>query len=305
MAKNPEPRAHHYVPQCWLAGFTETGEKNGRLWVTDLLRGRQWRTTPEKAGYIRDFYRLSDPAPDPVVVEKFFSEVESQIAPILKSLDVNLREPQNDELDALLQFMAFQWVRVPRFRPYALQILDSLTRRGIAEYLQSPDTWRAGLIEAGIDPDGPGADYERSRAFLESRKFDIVAETDWYMERAFKDVQGIVPLLRQRFWGTSFSEKGRFVASDNPVGLDGPRGEMVGFKNADVVTYPVSRHVFLTGTLQRVKRPSFTFNYAAQLNTMVLLMSDAQIYSHVPDFCWADANRRGQTDWRLFSKNHF
>ena len=83
------------------------------------------------------------------------------------------------------------------------------------------------------------------------------------MQRAFEDVEGIIPLLRERFWGASFSEKGRFIASDDPVGLDGPRGEMVGFKNADAVFYPVSSHVFLTGTLQRVKQPPITFNYIA------------------------------------------
>ena len=68
-----EPRKHHYVPQCWLAGFTETGENDGRLWVTDFSRQRQWPTTPANTGQIRDFYRLSDPAPDPVGVERAFS----------------------------------------------------------------------------------------------------------------------------------------------------------------------------------------------------------------------------------------
>src|SRR5205807_2830981 len=127
-----EPRRHHFVPKCWLAGFTESGENDGRLWVTDLSRQKQWATTPENAGHIRDFYRLSEPTPDPVVVEKFFSELESQVAPIIKKLDRDLRVPNQDELDALLNFIAFQWVRVPRFRPYALQILDRLARRGPA-----------------------------------------------------------------------------------------------------------------------------------------------------------------------------
>ena len=71
-----EPRRHHYVPQCWLAGFTETGENDGRLWVTDFSRQQQWPTTPANAGHIRDFYRLADPAPDPVAVERFFSQLE-------------------------------------------------------------------------------------------------------------------------------------------------------------------------------------------------------------------------------------
>ena len=50
----PEPRAHHIVPKCWLAGFTDTGENDGRLWVTDLKRKKQWPSTPINTGHRRD-----------------------------------------------------------------------------------------------------------------------------------------------------------------------------------------------------------------------------------------------------------
>ncbi|MGD0579357.1 MAG: DUF4238 domain-containing protein [Bryobacteraceae bacterium] len=300
-----EPRRHHFVPQCWLAGFTESGTNEGRLWVTDLSRQKQWATTPEHAGHIRDFYRLSEPTPDPVAVEKFFSELESQVAPILKSIDRERRPPNDDELDELLHFMAYQWVRVPRFRPYALEIVGRLTRQKLAEELQSRDTWLAGLKKAGMDPDAPGADYEGMKRFFESGEFNITAETDWYMQRAFKDADGIFPLLRERYWGTSFTAKGRLIASDNPVVLEGPKGQNIGFKNAEFVLYPMSRHVFLTGTLEHVRRPVFNFNYFASLNTMMLLGADAQVYSYIPDFSWLDEERKHQTDWRLFSKERF
>lgn len=302
--KHPEPRAHHYVPQCWLSGFTETG-KDGRLWVTDLSRQKQWPATPENAGHIRDFYRLSDPSPDPVVIEKFFSAIEGQIAPLLKSLDAERRAPNDDELDALLHFMALQWVRTPRFRTFALQVFNSSTRRSILEFLRSPQTWRTALLEAGIDPDTPKADYESAQTFVTSGEYNLVAGPDWYLLKAIRGVERIMPSLRNRFWETSFSEKGRFIASDNPVGADGPRGEKVGFKNADVVFYPISRHVLLTGTSQRLKQLKITFRSIAQVNTMMLLNAEAQVYSPIPDFCWADEQRRVQTDWRLFSKNKF
>jgi len=300
-----EPRRHHFVPKCWLAGFTESGTNDGRLWVTDLSRRKQWTTTPENAGHIRDFYRLSEPTPDPVVVEKFFSELESQVAPILKSIDTERRPPNDDERDALLHFMAYQWVRVPRFRPFALETLESIARQKLAEELQSRDTWLAAQKKAGMDPDAPGADYESMKRFFESGEFNITAETDWYMQRAFKDADRIVALLRERYWGTSLTANGRLIASDNPVVLDGPKGQMVGFKNAEVVLYPVSRHVFLTGTLERIRRPPFNFNYFGSLNTMMLLRADAQVYSHIPDFSWLDEQRKHQTDWRLFSKERF
>lgn len=75
----------------WLAGFTETGENDGRLWVTDFSRQRQWPTTPANAGHIRDFFRLANPAPDPVVVERFFSQLEGMVAPVFRALDTERR----------------------------------------------------------------------------------------------------------------------------------------------------------------------------------------------------------------------
>src|SRR5438552_4108506 len=76
-AKSSEARAHHFAPQCWLAGFTDIGEKTGRLWVTDLKRKKQWASTPQNAGHRRDFYRASDPGLDPLTFEKQFSKIES------------------------------------------------------------------------------------------------------------------------------------------------------------------------------------------------------------------------------------
>jgi hypothetical protein len=303
--QDAEPRGHHFVPKCWLAGFTETGEKDGRLWVTDLSRQKQWPTNPEKAGRIRDFYRVSEYRPDPNVVEKAFSDAEAAIGAILRSLDRDPRPPNPDELDALLQFMALQRGRVPAFRPFVLKVLESITQRGMREALQGRETWAAALQKADIRPDAPGADYDSTKKFFESGEYNVVAETEWYVQRALHAAQRIVPSLRKRYWGTSFSPKGRFIGSDNPVGLDGPKGVMVGFKNADVVIYPASRHLFLYGTLERVARPPMNLKYFSHMNTMMLLGSDCQVYSHLPDFDWLDENSKHQTCWKLFSKSNF
>lgn len=109
----------------------------------------------------------------------------------------------------------------------------------------------------------------------------------------------------ERHWGISFTNQGRLIASDNPVVLDGERGNMIGFRNAEFVLYPLSRHAFLTGMLEPIARQVENFNYFASLNTMMLLGADAQVYSHIADFSWMDENRRHQTDWRLFSKASF
>jgi hypothetical protein len=300
-----EPRAHHFVPQCWLAGFTETGQKDGQLWVTDLARAKQWQTNPAKAGHRRDFYRVSDPELDPVVVEKALSKIEDAIAPLLRSLDQERREPTHDELEFLIWFMAIQWVRVPAFRPTVLAITDSFLRSQLSAALKSRESWAAALMEAGIPADSPGADYDGMREFERSGQYSLQAETEWYMERAFKAADTIVPLLRARHWTVSLSKSGSFIGSDNPVALDGPKGEKVGFKNAEIVTYPVSRHMLLCGTKIAVTPQLVSRRFIAHANTFSMLTAEAQVYSSLSDFCWSDETSQYRTDWKAFSKEKF
>jgi hypothetical protein len=297
-----EPRAHHFVPQCWLSGFTESGQKNGRLWVTDLKRQKQWPSSPINAGHRRDFYRLSASDVDPIVVEKAYSRLEDGIGPILRALDEDKRYPTDAELEALLTFIAIQWTRVPAFRPTVLAIADSIHRSFFAGALKSPEAWAKSLQDAGIPLDSPGADYEKMREFQRSRQYSLSAETDWYVMRAFKAAETIVPSLIDRQWGLSLSRTGSFIASDNPVALDGPSGQKIGFKNAEIVLFPISRHVFLHGTKVRVRQPRVSFNYIARMNTFMMLTADEQVYSHIPNFCWLDESGKYQTDWKLFSK---
>src|SRR4051794_2465165 len=106
--RKSEARAHHFVPQCWLSGFMENADKNGRLWVTDLKKRKQWSSSPANVGHRRDFYRVSEPSLDPTVVETALSKMESAIAPVLRDLDRERRRPTIDELEDLLAFMAIQ-----------------------------------------------------------------------------------------------------------------------------------------------------------------------------------------------------
>jgi hypothetical protein len=270
--------------------------------VTDLKRRKQWPSSPINAGHRRDFYRLSNPETDPLVVEKTYSRLEDRIAPVLKSLYEDKRSPYKAELEALLIFIAIQWSRVPAFRPTVLAIADSIHRAYFSEALKSPEAWTRALRDAGIRSESAGADYEHAREFQQPGRYSLSAETDWYAMRAFKAAETIIPRLMGRHWGHSFSRSGSFIASDNPVVLDGEPGQKIGFKNAEIVLYPVNRHLFLHGTNARVRAPRMSFKFIARMNTFMMLTADEQVYSHVPDFYWLDESGKCQTDWKLFSK---
>jgi hypothetical protein len=300
--KPSEPRAHHFVPQCWLAGFTESDEKEGRLWVTDLGRAKQWPTNPANAGHSRDFYRLSDPRLDPLVVENTFSKIETEIAPLLKAIDQELRQPTKDELEVLVWFIAIQWVRVPAFRPRVIMIEESVFRSQLLRDLETPETWAAALKRSRIPTDSPGTEYEAVREFIHSKQYSLEAENEWYVQQAFRAANIIAPMLMDRHWRISFSKTGNYIGSDCPVAMDGPKGEMVGFKSAEIVTYPISRHALLYGTRVPVNPPLVSLMSIAHWNTFAMLTAESQVYSHKPDFCWLDEFGKYQTNWNLFAK---
>lgn len=301
-----EPRAHHFAPQCWLAGFTDTGEKDGRLWVTDFKRRKQWPSNPENTGHRRDFYRVSDGTfEDPTAFEKLFSRVEGLIAPLFKAMDRPPRGPYRHEWESLFTYMAIQWMRVPAFRPTLLRVADRIHRELFAEALKTPKSWAAWLLNLGIAPDEPGADYEEMVEFERAGQYTLSAEPEWFLLEGFKAMEGVITCLAERYWSASVSSSGSFIGSDNPVSMDGPIGQEIGFKTAEVVVFPVSRHVFVYGTNLRANAMTTTRKRIAALNTFTMLAANEQVYSHAPDFCWLDEAGRYQTDWRLFSRDKF
>jgi hypothetical protein len=300
--KGSEPRAHHIVPRFWLAGFTETGEKDGRLWVTDLSRGKQWQSTPAKTGYINDFYRVSDPSLDPVVVEKALSTMEGIVAPILKAIDRERRPPREDELGELLQFMAIQFVRLPAFRILALNVLEKMNLENMAEALKTEESWAAAMKKADITSGTPGSDYDGMKEFFKSGEYTLSAATEWYMQRAFMVAGEIASRLEKRHWGMAISPSGSFIGCDNPVMMDGPKGNLTGFVNAEIIMYQLSRHVLLYGGHPDIAPPFVNRKYIARMNTFAMIRAQDQVYSHVPDFDWQDDTEKVQADWHLFSK---
>lgn len=242
---------------------------------------------------------------DPTGAEKLFSKIEDTVAPILKRLDDELRGPCEDELDHLLLFMAIQWVRVPAFRPTILAIADSFHRSKISEALKSKESWARMLREAGISSDDPAADYEAAREFERSGEYTLSAENEWYLMRGLQGVETIVARLKDRHWGACISRKGSFIGSDNPVAMDGPRNRKIGFKNAEIVTYPVSSHILLYGTNVPVRTPLVSQMFIAHKNTFAMLAADEQVYSAMRDFCWLDVAEAYKTDWKQFSKKHY
>lgn len=299
-----EARAHHFVPQCWLAGFTDTGDsKDGMLYVTDLRRRKQWRCKTSEAGHRRDFNRVDDPSvPDPLFVEKSLADVENDVAPLLKTLFQSRRSPKDGvELGTLVEFMAIQWIRLPAFRSLMDHLLESRLRKD----LKNPLSWSMALRRAGVRPDGLGVDYSRAVAALNNEQIKFTANPGFYLKHGTSQLKVLDRGLKKRCWYALMSPSGQFIASDNPIMLDGHYGQGIGFRNAELVIYPVNRHLLLCGALKPIDPPFVTRKIIAMHNTFTMFRADEQVYSHRSDFHWLDKNGKFQNDWKLFSTTDF
>lgn len=298
-----EARAHHYVPQCWLAGFTDTGERDGMLYVTDLKRRKQWRCKPSEAGHRRDFNRIDDPKlDDPIAIEKAFSDIESSLAPVLRALCSEERGPKDGyEVGVLAEYMAVQWVRVPDFRG----VVDRTLESKLARALETPESWNQLLKETSISLDDPNAEYERQRRIGKEIKLSL--KTGVYFKHGSTFLPEIEKSFSKRYWSSLFSPSGNFIGSDNPVALDGPFiGDGNRFETARRAVYPVSRHLYLYGNLSPTSDyVHVTTKLIAMCNTFTMLNASEQLYSHRPDFHWLDSEGKCRNDWEAFAVSDF
>jgi hypothetical protein len=183
------------------------------------------------------------------------------------------------------------------------KVLDDVAREKLATDLRSRQHWQKALKRAGISENDPGAAYESMLEFYHHGEFSLTVQTEWYVKQTFQAAEHILPSLRQRHWRSIFSPTGSFISSDNPVIVDGPKGQKMGFKNAEIVLYVLSRHVLAYSTLEPDIPQLVNRKYIAHMNTLSLLRAE-QVFSTVPDFCWLDENKKYQTDWGLFMKGN-
>src|SRR5215204_223230 len=101
-----EPRQHHILPAFFLAGFTDTGTKDGTLHVFDYPRKRRYTSKPEKVARERDFYRIYKPGLDEYAIEKdWWQTLEGEVAPVLRRVsETDVASPE--QLGTLLSLAA-------------------------------------------------------------------------------------------------------------------------------------------------------------------------------------------------------
>lgn len=214
-------RRHHYVPAFWLAGFTPTGAKEGRIVVVEKHTGRTFRAKPTTAGFEKDLFTVEHPELEPDAIERAFGEAEGKIAPALRRLISGSSDPR--DLAIVLNLVALLAVRVPSVRrvlsgaveEIASRLTDmTLSERGRAAYEEF-------VRSSGSEP-GQAVTFDQLRAAWAKGGFRPVADPTFITMQTVEIAAELYEWLALRQWAVIEADQwnsGTLIGCDRPVCL--------------------------------------------------------------------------------------
>jgi hypothetical protein len=107
-------RIHHFVPQCYLKGFTRN-RKKPRLFVVDRKEASSFFTHPKNVAAQRDFHRVEVNGIPTDALENAFSGFESELTKALLAA-VEMQTIEGEVKIYLLNLMTLISVKNPRHR---------------------------------------------------------------------------------------------------------------------------------------------------------------------------------------------
>lgn len=136
-----DPKRHHYLPACYLAGFTAARHRDSPFAVYDRDKDEFRTQTPDGSAFQRFYYaRTAADGTRDLSIERFFSQLEGGAKPIVDALERGSAvEPH--ERQTLALFIAFLHTRVPKFDRRLNEIGNVMDRvlRGDNLRATSPD----------------------------------------------------------------------------------------------------------------------------------------------------------------------
>lgn len=298
-------RRHHYVPQCYLKGFAKDPDKP-KLFVIDGKERRTFCTAPANVAAERDFHRIEVEGHRPDTLENAFSGFESDVS---RALDRIIRARSISDADDrayLLNLMALMTIKSPRRRENWRNFVEQITKRRMDLVTATPERFAALIRRAKadgyIDPDAP-EDYQRMRDFIEADRYTITVPTGRHIALEMEAFETVLPFFFHRRWVLFRAPPGAtgFVTSDHPICLmwtDPERRDKFpppghGLRRTQLL-FTISNELAMMGAFEaQEEERDAPDRLIAEINTMVALDADRQIYARDSNFIyWMAHNKR-------------
>ena len=293
-------RNHHYIPQFYLKGFLDPSRSKEQLCVIDKTKKYSFFTNPRNVGSERDFNRVDIPGKPIDAVEKSLSDIEGEVARVLKYVEDNATLPKGTDMETLLYFVALLYGHNPQFRNNLSSSETTLIKQMLRASLSNPESYES-WAQQERDAGREVPEYEEAKRFVEEGRFDILYGHGHHLRYELQSVDKILFLLRHRQWSLFIAEEGAsdFVCSDRPVALitigDPPQnpdhpynigGPGLAQSNTEL-TMPLNRRMALFGAFNI---PSYVGmageKMIADFNSNTILYAKRQIYCSNLGFKW-------------------
>jgi hypothetical protein len=289
------PQSHHILPVFYLAGFTDTGTRDGRIHVFDYFHHTRYSANPNRVANEREFYRMYEPGTDPYEVERDLARVENECAPVLYRVVETGKFHGGEELGTILSLVALLHARgrVARER-ISMGIRQTMTQKIKAGEVtrEQWETMVAAEIRAGVDLSSLPP-FEELKGLIE--------RGEWKPKAPEVLKVGLIPTMQKlifnsivdRTWSLARATptSGGFICSDTPLSWSDlpPSHPDASKERIDdpniIVTFPLSKELALItrndgrrGTYQAVAK------VVSGVNSRTHLGSRGTLYSASEDF---------------------
>jgi hypothetical protein len=306
--RGSQPRRHHFLPVFYLAHFTDTDSREGRLWVLDQSEAKQWPATPIKAAFETDYYRTKfKDGGDEFRVERALAELESEFSPVYEETICQCRVPTGIDLNTLLNFVTLIAIRGPRLRSMVRQLYEQAAHHVHWQIARDEKAWEdakayARKLGTVLPADVPYASVER---LLKAGRLKVAVnlESGHYIKHMFALSGPLLPALHQRHWSLSecADDAPDLICCDSPVSLSRlptarpnlPLGFGV---PGTAVTLPLTKRLLLSGVLGEFQLArSLSAQHVAWFNSLAGGSAIRFLYTPSKEFQWTNWEGRIST----------
>lgn len=228
-------RAHHYLPQFYLNGFTSSElVDKGYLWVYEKNKPVR-KSKPVNEAHERDLYAYKGNDGNVHDIEQALSAIESALAPLFTGISQGHHQFHPNDWKSLTLFIAMMWVRGPMGRDLVSKLCEdamaSLTRK-LARDKEGFETRYQRFVENSEDTVALTA--EEMRQFMLSDEWIVKQESyGATLGQMFTVAMYVADILAAKPWEVLVAPQGHFFCTtDVPVITARPDSEnraVIGF----------------------------------------------------------------------------
>lgn len=274
---------------------------NGKIYVIDMISGKQWQSNPESIAFQNDLYNIEKKHFKDDSLERAFSdEYESVVSPIIGEMATNKKLPTGDKFYKLINFIALMHCRVPSMIEHSVKPIKHAIKQTLKNTFVHKSYLEVVLNDLklmGYDINN-SEDYDKLKEFAFSDRYTIEINQNYKMKLLLGKMKLIIPLLHMREWSLVFTDDsyGGFICTDNPVALVSlerlPQIISPGFgmKNTEI-TMPLTKNMAIVGRFKRYNQIVYASkNTLAAINSRSLMYSERFVFSAYEDFIFITKN---------------